>query len=537
MKRSIVAISLVTFCLFILPVVVRAQISPGELSKAHAHLEGITHCLDCHASGEKITNNKCLGCHTEIAQRINENHGYHASVEVKGKQCSECHTDHQGRDFEIIQFDKENFNHKLTGYELVGEHARIECEECHKKENIRETTTQRKEGFSYLGLNTQCVSCHKDYHQQTLSSTDCASCHGLESFRPAPGFDHQQTAFPLKGAHQKVECIDCHKKETRNSEEFQHFAQVAHARCTNCHEDVHDGKFGQDCLKCHNENSFKQAEKAKAFDHNLTDFPLIGKHQSVDCRDCHETSFINPINSDKCSNCHEDYHNTQFTAENKSSDCADCHTNYGFTPSTYTLEQHKLSQFSLSGAHTATACKECHQKTDRWEFRNIGKKCADCHEDEHLGYIDAQYYPNKTCENCHSEITWQRPNFDHKKTGFELLGEHAKQECRNCHYPVSESGKTEQRFSTLSDDCTLCHNDVHFGQFDVNHKTDCLRCHDNNSWKIETFDHNKTSFNLEGGHIGVACIECHKPVTDKKGSYIQYKFKEVKCSSCHSSPE
>jgi len=509
-----------------------AQISPGELIRAHEKLEGIHHCLDCHSTGDKVPNSKCLDCHKEINQRITDKHGYHASVEVKGKQCIECHSDHHGKNFQVIKFDKDIFDHKLTGYELKGEHSKIDCEECHKKEYQKNAPSQRKLGTTYLGLKTDCLSCHEDYHQKTMSS-DCASCHGLESFIPTVGFDHQKTNYPLKGAHQKVDCIECHKIEQRNGEKFQVFAEVAHSKCTDCHEDVHDNKFGQDCTKCHNENSFLQASESKSFNHNQTNFPLIGKHQTVDCKDCHKTSYTAPLKYKKCSYCHEDEHNGQFTSTNKLSECTDCHTNNGFTPSTYTLEKHNQSQYPLTGSHLATPCKDCHQKTERWEFRTIGKTCSDCHTDEHAGFIEEKYYPEKKCETCHTESTWHSPTFEHKQTGFELLGKHAEQNCRSCHYVEKATEKAEQRFSSLSDDCVICHNDVHFEQFEVNGKNDCLRCHNNNSWIIENYNHNKTSFPLEGGHIGLECKECHKEMKAEKGNYIQYKFEEVKCSNCH----
>ncbi|MFZ4401794.1 MAG: hypothetical protein ACOYO1_17325, partial [Bacteroidales bacterium] len=41
-----------------------AQISPGELSNYHSHLEGISNCTKCHVLGEQLSNDKCLACHT-----------------------------------------------------------------------------------------------------------------------------------------------------------------------------------------------------------------------------------------------------------------------------------------------------------------------------------------------------------------------------------------------------------------------------------------------------------------------------------------
>ncbi|MDD2995319.1 MAG: hypothetical protein PHP99_03775, partial [Paludibacter sp.] len=47
-----------------------SQISPGDLSEAHAHLEGLSNCTQCHTVGEKVTREKCLDCHKEIKSNI-----------------------------------------------------------------------------------------------------------------------------------------------------------------------------------------------------------------------------------------------------------------------------------------------------------------------------------------------------------------------------------------------------------------------------------------------------------------------------------
>jgi uncharacterized paraquat-inducible protein A len=49
-----------------MPGVVFSQISPGELSAAHAGLEGMSNCTRCHAMGKAIANHKCLDCHQEL---------------------------------------------------------------------------------------------------------------------------------------------------------------------------------------------------------------------------------------------------------------------------------------------------------------------------------------------------------------------------------------------------------------------------------------------------------------------------------------
>ena len=86
-----------------------AQISPGDLCKAHADLEGVSNCNRCHEIGNKVSRAKCLDCHKEIKANIDAKKGYHASAEVSAKECAVCHNDHHGRNFQIIRFNIKSF--------------------------------------------------------------------------------------------------------------------------------------------------------------------------------------------------------------------------------------------------------------------------------------------------------------------------------------------------------------------------------------------------------------------------------------------
>ena len=231
--------------LFIFIVRLSGQISPGDLSEPHAHLKGLSNCTKCHILGEKVSNEKCLDCHLEIGIRITGGRGYHASTEVKGKECVECHSDHHGKNFQMIRFDTDHFDHALTGYNLHGAHTEVNCKSCHKVENIIDSKVKSKTS-TYLGLDRKCQSCHTDTHQGTLS-TDCASCHDFKAFKPASKFDHNRARFTLRGKHAQVDCLLCHKKSVQNGKEIQKFTGLSFGKCTSCHKDVHDNKFGQNC--------------------------------------------------------------------------------------------------------------------------------------------------------------------------------------------------------------------------------------------------------------------------------------------------
>ncbi len=515
-----------------IPAVLTAQISPGELSQAHAHLEGMSNCTKCHDLGKQVSNGKCLACHTELKARIDAGKGYHASSAIKGKDCTKCHSDHHGRGFQIVKFDTKTFDHALTGFKLLGAHTKKQCKDCHKPALIKNPDI-RKKGFTYLGLDPACLGCHQDYHRRTLASS-CTDCHSNDAFKPASGFNHNKAKFKLLGRHQEVDCIKCHKTEMRDGKKFQVFTGLKFSACVSCHTDVHNGLFGNDCRKCHTENSFRNAGQVPDFDHSKTGFALEGKHQQVNCRKCHTGKISDPLPHKQCTDCHQDYHEKQFMVAGKVKDCKECHTPSGFALSTFTIKQHQSTNFILTGAHVATPCFVCHKKEDKWKFRNIGKNCIDCHTDIHDPLISKKYYPENTCESCHTTQTWKTINFDHSRTSFPLKGRHQGPSCRTCHFPKDDNGKAVQRFASLGESCSQCHTDPHNAQFGPDGTVDCARCHGFDFWQIAQFNHDKTAFKLEGKHKEVSCAKCHKTLTGiNNKTYIQYKFKEVSCKTCH----
>jgi nitrate/TMAO reductase-like tetraheme cytochrome c subunit len=508
-----------------------AQISPGELSNAHAKLEGVSNCTKCHEVGNKVSREKCLNCHKPIKLLIDAQKGYHSSNEVKGKDCFICHNDHHGRNFQIIKFDKTNFNHSTTGFELKGVHARKDCKSCHKAEFIKDPEL-KKNTSTYLGLGTECLSCHDDFHKGKMSP-NCSGCHGFESFKNVTGFDHNTTKFPLLGKHKIVVCDKCHKSTIVDGKAVRQLVGIEFSNCTSCHKDVHENKFGQNCKQCHTEESFHTIKGVSNFDHSKTDFKLVGKHQFVACKSCHITNLTNPIKFDRCTNCHTDYHKFEFVKNGIAPDCNQCHTNNGFSENLFTVEKHNVSNFKLEGAHLATPCIFCHKKQERWAFRKIGLACADCHQNIHKGIIQEKYYPDNKCTVCHNVNDWKTISFDHNQTKFKLEGVHANRSCSFCHITKNETGKMVQQFAGLSTECSGCHKNSHAGQFDIGGQTDCTRCHGFDDWKKTKFNHNSSKFKLEGAHLKVSCEKCHKEEAYTSGKVILYKNNKILCSNCH----
>lgn len=276
------------------------------------------------------------------------------------------------------------------------------------------------------------------------------------------------------------------------------------------------------------------------FDHNVTDYPLEGLHNQVDCKQCHEGRFTETIDFLACNNCHEDYHQNEFNVNNSSPDCNSCHTvEASFDTSIFTFERHNDTQFTLEGAHLATPCFECHinEEDERWTFRNIGTTCVECHENIHKDFIDEKYYPDNNCKTCHINETWQVVSFDHTATNWPLEGKHLETDCKECHNTNNEpNGIFNQKFSNLDTNCTSCHENSHGNQFEINGETDCVRCHILESWVPEKFDHNTTAFPLEGKHAEIECNQCHIAsinTIDTINTSFNYKIEKFQCIDCH----
>lgn len=529
--RKLVYIALILWGIF--PQMSYAQFSPGKLSQAHAEFEGLDNCTLCHEIGAQVSEAKCLECHKEMQSLLDAQRGYHASKEVQEKACIDCHSEHHGRKFDAVRFDQDNFDHDLTGYNLEAAHNRIDCRDCHKPDYIQDSEIALREG-TFIGLEESCLTCHIDYHQEELGG-DCLSCHNYNQFEETPGFDHDDTEFPLKGAHQEVSCLECHPMEVREGRDFQKFSNLEFEQCIDCHDDIHDGKFGTNCTDCHSENSWSQLQNTHRFNHDLTDYPLEGLHRSVACAECHLGSdFARPLAFGRCTDCHDDYHEGEIESlVSGVQDCDDCHQLYeDFSWSSYGWTEHEESDFPLEGAHLATPCFACHKESEesRWDFAFESHNCVSCHDDVHQGFIDSSYYPAQDCQACHNSETWASISFDHESTGWELVGAHAQEDCRACHY----EGEV-QRFNSLNSDCIQCHENVHGDQFEGGDQADCTQCHKILlNWNADNFDHQETQFPLEGKHAQVDCSACHKTETQSNGvELVIYKIKEFECIDCH----
>jgi hypothetical protein len=256
-----------------------------------------------------------------------------------------------------------NFDHSLTGFQLLGSHKGVACSSCHAN-------------GTYKGRHP-IAACHasKDVHNGQFG-TDCASCHNpdvedgiliyRQVFRLLVLMLVYSAGMPprvYKGTPK--ECVACHASDTlitvssvrsvqrvitqqlKNATDHGNTASrkgpirmlpASHVirimfkgTPTNCFAvtpgDNHNGQFGTDCGSCHKPTQWSDVN----FNHNNTSFPLSGGHSSIQCTSCHSNGVYRgtPTN---CFACHasKDAHNGQF-----GTDCGSCHTPGGWGNATF----------------------------------------------------------------------------------------------------------------------------------------------------------------------------------------------------------
>ncbi|WP_455221142.1 cytochrome c3 family protein, partial [Kaarinaea lacus] len=82
-------------------------VMPGDLVQGHARFE--TKCDKCHESFDKTKQSKlCRDCHEQFDLDIKKKKGFHGNIHnIAKRECHSCHTDHKGRDMDIIELDPE----------------------------------------------------------------------------------------------------------------------------------------------------------------------------------------------------------------------------------------------------------------------------------------------------------------------------------------------------------------------------------------------------------------------------------------------
>jgi len=472
-----------------------SAIMPGEVTRAHIKQE--SDCKHCHVRFDRAAQPRlCLDCHKPVAADVRAKSGYHGRL--KNNECRTCHTEHKGRDANIVPLDEKAFDHTQTDFLLKGKHKTIACAKCHKPRT------------KHSAAPSTCAGCHRkdDKHKDTLGPK-CESCHNESSWKET-NFDHAKTKFPLLLKHAKVKCVECHA-------DAQRLANTSR-ECISCHrkDDKHHGTLSAKCEHCHNEGAWKEAR----FDHAKTHFPLLLGHAKVKCAECHADLQHFASTAIKCITCHrkKDPHKGDLGDK-----CETCHNEKTWKEAVR-FDHDRDSKFALREAHRKAKCENCHKDArimrDKPELRMFGEKppaaCFRCHEREDREKGHKGRYGEK-CESCHAEKMFKAVTFEHARDArYALRGKHQQVKCDSCHKGTLYRDK-------LATSCFSCHeaDDKHKGQLG----SDCTRCHAEASWRESSFDHGKSVFPLRDRHAGVECKKCHaNPL---------FKDAKTDCASCH----
>lgn len=468
------------------------------LTGMHATLS----CAQCHTNNNYTsTPTDCYSCHkADFTGTTNPNHvaaGFPTN-------CSLCHSTNG--------WTPSTFDHSTTKFPLTGAHITVACTQCHTNNN-------------YTTLPTTCYGCHQaDYnstnnpaHAAAGFPTDCTLCHNTASWTSAT-FNHNNTAFPLTGAHITVPCAQCH---TNNN------YTTLPTNCYGCHQADFTGTtnpahvaagFPTDCTLCHSTSTWTSS----SFNHSAV-FPLTGAHATVPCAQCHTNNNYTTLPTN-CYGCHQSdwngTNNPSHTAAAFPTTCDTCHTTSNWT--NVNFNHAVYANYPLTGVHATLTCVQCHTNNN---YTSTPTACYSCHQADFNGATNPNHVASgfpTDCSICHTTSGWSPSSFNHNNTAFPLTGAHTTVACASCH--------TNNNYTTLPTNCYGCHQSDWNGTTNPSHAsagfpTTCETCHTTTSWAGATFDHNSTPFPLTGAHVNVPCNQCH--------INNQFAGTPTDCYSCH----
>lgn len=454
-----------------------------ELAGAHAAAT----CRQCHATLEfarEKGKSDCLACHQDELEGARN--PVHAGFSVT---CQDCHG--------VTAWQPAVFDHNQTGFQLVGAHRTVECTLCHRT--------------GYAATPSECFSCHQNDFANARNPVHagfpntCRDCHSFTAWQPAR-FDHDNSGFPLSGAHRSTSCVACHRSGYAGTP----------TDCFACHQSDYEGAGNPDhsgfpttCQDCHGATAWQPA----SFDHNATGFQLAGAHRSAACTSCHRDGYSGTPAD--CFSCHQsDYAGARSPSHaGFPTSCQNCHGATAWQPANF---DHNATGFELSGAHRSVACTSCHSNG----YAGTPSDCLSCHRRDYDGATNPRHsgFPT-TCQNCHGLSAWQPATFDHNATGFPLTGAHRSAACTSCH---------ANGYAGTPADCFACHQSDYSATRNPNHAsagfgTSCAECHGTTAWTPATFDH-ESSFPIASGRHQFPCSSCHVST----GNYGVFE-----CVLCH----
>lgn len=228
------------------------QVSPGQLSAAHASLEN--NCAACHTPVKGVEAVNCVACHANNEALLRrQTTAFHAHIQ----SCSQCHLEHEGANRRPTQMD----HLALARFGLRELNDVADSERRQVRGQLLGWIRQHRTG---AGPETG----HRSITPEEMI-LDCASCHS-----------NQDKHFKLFGQ----DCAQCHATTQWVIAEFQHPSPRS-TDCAQCHQ----------APPSHYMEHFEMVDKTVAGKANAPGNPCCADVQVNQCYRCHQTNAWNDI--------------------------------------------------------------------------------------------------------------------------------------------------------------------------------------------------------------------------------------------------
>ena len=321
-----------------------------------------------------------------------ERKGVHASPKALGKQCELCHTDHKGRDKDILGFASfggiDRFDHNaLTSFPLEGKHQTTKCNDCHKEKTQSGTlhVLEGADGVRRAATTTRTATCARTCAAASAATTPrrgtCSTrrssitiaTRAIRSRRSTSRSSARPATSRRKsGAAAELEGDGAADQRGRLSEADLPLADVGlrlHAvpRQRARHVAVRaegvqavslgEGRVHQDQLRPQPAHALPARRRARR--HAQGDLLLAATRRSRRRKP-----------ERRCDACHKDVHQARFSKVSNGNDCAVCHTAVNW-PTDLQFDHNARTKFPLTGAHANADCRACHRGKGDADWENV----------------------------------------------------------------------------------------------------------------------------------------------------------------------
>ncbi len=239
-----------------------------------------------------------------------------------------------------------------------------------------------------------------------------------------------------------------------------------------------DLQQNSNCDNCHLTEDWKAGIQ---FDHDQTNFQLLGRHKSLACSACHTGDTVDQLHEfssadPQCSTCHIDPHSTQLGY-----DCSRCHLFSDWLNMNW-RDAHDGTFFPLLGAHRSLDCVSCHKTTDFTSDR-LDFRCASCHLDQYVGVAEHDAYSTTFCDMCHNPFAWSPAQIELHDIVFSIY-----------------SGAHRGKWTTCEGECHINPGDYDIFSCGLNGV-----CHKHDEDKMNQKHNGKSGYAYESER----CYSCH----------------------------